>query len=410
MTGTSAPGHRPPTIGGEERTSIVLTPTLRQSAKRGLFWIVVAVFLVALAVGALLLNGASSDAARLSPNSAGPEGTRALVEVLRQQGVDVTTTTSLRDTLAAIGDAQSTTLAVYDSEQYLADDGKNADLASIAADLILLDPSFDALATLAPGVSAAGTPDSDPLEAGCDVAAAEVAGTVTAGGTAYRVADGTDVTTCLRSDSPGADDAFSLVRLGGASGTVTIVGATDALTNAQIRARGNAAFALTLFGENPSLVFYLPSAADLDQGLDPADVTPAWLAPLIGLFLLTVIAAGIWRGRRFGPLIIENLPVDVKSSETMEGRARLYERGSARLRALDALRMGSVARLARQVGLPLSATVDEVAARVAEVTRGEPRSIRSLLVDSEPTNDRELVALSDGLSELEARVATSMRA
>ena len=410
MTGTAAPKLRTPTMDGEGRTSVVLTPTLRQSAKRGLFWIVIAVFLVVLAVSTLLLNGASTDAARLSPDSAAPKGTRALVEVLRQQGVDVTTTTSLRETLAAIGDPESTMLAVYDPEQYLAADGKNADLASIAADLILLDPNFDALAALAPGVSAAGAPDSDPLEVECDVAAAAVAGTVTAGGTAYRVVDGTDAITCLRSDSPRAADAYSLVRLESASGMVTIVGATDALTNAEIRARGNAAFALTLFGENPSLVFYLPSAADLDQGLDPADVTPAWLSPLIALFLVAVVAAGIWRGRRFGPLIIENLPVDVKSSETMEGRARLYERGSARLRALDAMRMGSVTRLARRVGLPLAATVDEVAARVAEVTREEKRSIRSLLVDSEPTNDRELVALSDGLSELEARVATSMRA
>ena len=410
MTGTAAPKFRTPTMDGEGRTSVVLTPTLRQSAKRGLFWIVIAVFLVVLAVSTLLLNGASTDAARLSPDSAAPKGTRALVEVLRQQGVDVTTTTSLRETLAAIGDPESTMLAVYDPEQYLAADGKNADLASIAADLILLDPNFDALAALAPGVSAAGAPDSDPLEVECDVAAAAVAGTVTAGGTAYRVVDGTDAITCLRSDSPRAADAYSLVRLESASGMVTIVGATDALTNAEIRARGNAAFALTLFGENPSLVFYLPSAADLDQGLDPADVTPAWLSPLIALFLVAVVAAGIWRGRRFGPLIIENLPVDVKSSETMEGRARLYERGSARLRALDAMRMGSVTRLARRVGLPLAATVDEVAARVAEVTREEKRSIRSLLVDSEPTNDRELVALSDGLSELEARVATSMRA
>ena len=64
------------------------------------------------------------------------------------------------------------------------------------------------------------------------------------------------------------------------------------------------------------------------------------------LLLLVFLAAAFWRGRRLGPLVVENLPVVVRASETMEGRARLYQKSSARLHALDALRIGAIQRLA----------------------------------------------------------------
>ncbi len=117
-----------------------------------------------------------------------------------------------------------------------------------------------------------------------------------------------------------------------------------------------------------------------------------------------VIAAGIWRGRRFGPLVVENLPVTVRASETMEGRARLYQKSSARLRALDSLRIGTIARLARSCGLPRLATVEEVVAAVAPLTGRPVTEVRGLLIDRHPASDAELVVLSDELLELERNV------
>ena len=70
------------------------------------------------------------------------------------------------------------------------------------------------------------------------------------------------------------------------------------------------------------------------------------------MLVLVALGAVFWRSRRVGPLVVENLPVVVRASETMEGRARLYERSNSRLHALDALRVGTVARLARTCGLP----------------------------------------------------------
>ena len=99
----------------------------------------------------------------------------------------------------------------------------------------------------------------------------------------------------------------------------------------------------------------------------------------------------------------------MRASETMEGRARLYQKGAARLHALDALRIGAVSRLATLCGLSRLATVDDVIAAVATVTTRDPAGIRSLLLTAEPRTDRDLVRLSDELLELERHLARAIR-
>lgn len=136
---------------------------------------------------------------------------------------------------------------------------------------------------------------------------------------------------------------------------------------------------------------------------------PGWVLPTEFLAVLVVLAAALWRGRRFGPLVIERLPVIVRASETMEGRARLYQRASARRHALDSLRIGTIGRLASLCGLPVLATVDEIIGAVAALTASDPADIRALLVDEVPRNDAQLIALSNRLRELETTVASATR-
>jgi hypothetical protein len=93
----------------------------------------------------------------------------------------------------------------------------------------------------------------------------------------------------------------------------------------------------------------------------------------------------------------------------MFGRARLYEFGAARLRALDSLRIGTIQRLASSCGLPRLATVDEVVLAVEAVAGMQSGDIRRLLIDGVPANDRELVELSDQLLKLEHAVAAAVR-
>jgi len=384
----------------------VLTPTLGVVARRSLFWVGVAVFLVLVAVVSFAIAGSGATANPLDPTSAGAEGTMALAEVLRQQGVVVTPTSTLSETRSRIVDRAATTLVIYDSADFL-DDTRLREAVQLADRVIVLDASFSALSAVAPSVAQAGKVTTD-LTADCPLAAVKVAKTVSGSGSGYRVLGSpSGVTGCLAS----GDGVFSLVQIDRSASTLVLLGATGSLTNSLIADQGNAAFAVTLMGESRDLVWYLPSVADLPGG-DAATVaalTPRWVIPVMLLLVVTTIAAGIWRGRRLGPLVFENLPVTVRANETMIGRSRLYDRANSRLRALDALRIGSIERLARVCGLPRSAGLPEVIGSVSALSGLPAREVSDLLVDARPANDRDLLRLSDRLLEMERVVADAAR-
>ena len=250
------------------------------------------------------------------------------------------------------------------------------------------------------------------LAADCDLAAVERAGSVLGDGSGYRVISTVDtpefehVESCLGS----GDETYSLLQFEGEGRTITVLGASAALSNEHVAESGNAALALNLLGENATLVWYQPTIADAAGSTATiADLTPAWLSAVLALLFLVVIAAGVWRGRRMGPLVVENLPVTVPSNETMDGRARLYQKASARLRALDALRVGTVARLATACGLARTASVAEVAAVTASITGKSLHEVRWLLLEAEPATDRDLIQLSDDLLVLDAASAVPRR-
>ena len=131
--------------------------------------------------------------------------------------------------------------------------------------------------------------------------------------------------------------------------------------------------------------------------------------PLALLLVMVAIAAAVAQGCRMGPFMVEPLPVIVPASETMRGRARLYGAARARLRAADALRLGTISRLASDTGLASNASVDDVVASVASVLGRPTLQIRALLVDRIPSTDRDLVELSDLLLHLERDVHARVR-
>ena len=376
-------------------TQHVLTPTTGRVLKRALFWIGAALFAIIVAIVSLLAAGSSSAGPPLHPTNPAPAGAMALAEVLRQQGVDVMVTDTLADTRDAVESPAETTLVLHDLGGYL-DAGQLREAVALADTVILIDPGFAELQAVAAGVAQAGVVD-EPLEAGCDVPAARRAGTVSGEASGYRILDAdAGAIGCFAS----GDDVVSLVAL---PGGLTVLGTTAALSNESIIRDGNAALALGLFGAHEHLVWYLPSFGDLPESAPATlgELTPAWVTPVLSLLVLTFVAAAVWRGRRLGPLVIENLPVTVRASETMLGRARLYEKSSSRLRALDALRVGSLQRLATSCGLPRTATVDDIAGAAAQLTGAQVGDIRRLLVDAVPATDAELMSLSDALLTLE---------
>jgi hypothetical protein len=269
---------------------------------------------------------------------------------------------------------------------------------------VLVMPGFSALRELAPGVGAAGSPAhaKKALTARCDAPAARKAGTISAPQTTYR----------LKSDAytgcfPSSADTYALVAVSDGEYTTWLSGSTSVFDNENVLRQGNAALALNLLGSHETLVWYLPTLADVDATGPPGlgELTPGWLTPVILLLIAATIAAAVWRGRRFGPLVIENLPVVVRAGETIQGRTRLYQRSSARLRALDALRIGAVGRIATRCGLPRTATSIEVADAAAALIGANASLVRGILLDTAPGSDAELMRLSDQLAELERAVA-----
>lgn len=397
-------------------TDEILTASPRAALRR---YAVLIVVLAVVVIGAVvILIARSSGSASHDPLSAtnpAPEGSMAVVQVLEQHGVRVIPTDSLEATRTALAgvDTSDATVLVYDPQSFMTPVQRGAVL-SLGTDVVAVEPDLFALPDLAPGVGLTGKL-AGSFSADCPVDAVQRAGSVSASGVGYRITASKDG---VSADEGAARDATTCLTKKGASGLVelprggtelSILGLGSALQNGTIATKGDAALALNLLGAHRTLVWYISTYADLQQGQTPtlADLTPGWVTPLLTMLALAGIAAAIWRGRRFGPIVVENLPVVVRASETMEGRARLYSRARARLRALDALRIGTVERLARAVGLPRTAAVAEVVNAVAALTRRDRTAVSALLLDAVPANDAELVQLSDELLTLEADVAAT---
>jgi hypothetical protein len=365
----------------------------------------VAIGLALLVVGGIggAVSAANQWAERgvLDPDSSGPDGARAITEILRDHGVDVRVA---RDR-ATVADALATgpaTLVLPDAPA-LSNDAV-ADLADAADDVVLIEPRSRTLDMLLPGSAPAGVAPDAAVEPGCDVEAARNAGAVTPGGL-YSAGDG--ATGCYP-----AGDGFGLLTQPTDQGRISAVDGEALFTNQHLAENGNAALAANLMGRHPLVVWYVPGLGDTDLAdTDPSlgDLTPPWVSPVIVLLLIAGIAAGIWRGRRFGPLVAERLPVTVRASETTEGRARLYARARDPLHAADRLRIGELRRLAALLGLGAHAAAPDIADAAAGRTGIDRRVVRGILIDDVPRTDADLVALSTRLRDLEDAVRAAVR-
>jgi hypothetical protein len=105
----------------------------------------------------------------------------------------------------------------------------------------------------------------------------------------------------------------------------------------------------------------------------------------------------------------EKLPVAIRASETVEGRARLYRKANARDRAATALRSATRTRLAPLVGVPVSqahtpeSLLPALSAHL-HGAHGDGQALHTLLFGPPPGDDAALIALADQLDALEREV------
>jgi hypothetical protein len=393
------------TLTAAPATSV--SPTARQmwTRSRG-----IALALALLAVAAVVIAVIRSDARHgtLDPRSADPYGSHAVAALLAGHGVSTRVVTTLPEARAAADPDTTLLVAVPDLLTEEQQTRLRAATADTGGRTVLVAPGIWSVETLVPGITADPAISSETtLSPGCSLPEALRAGPADTGGLRYS------------STRLGADACYPSQRLAtllrvpadAGAGDTIVLGSPDILFNKRLADHGNASLALQLLGSRSHLVWYLPSLSDTTAA-DPQgqrsllDLLPAgWRWATLQLFVAIALTA-LWRARRLGPLVTEKLPVAIRASETVEGRARLYRKADARDRAAAALRSTTRTRLAPLAGVPLTqahAPEALIPALAAHLHRDAP-ALHALLFGPPPGDDTALVALTDQLDALEREV------
>ena len=158
------------------------------------------------------------DAVPLSPGNAGPDGARAVTQILGRHGVDVHTAGTFEEAMAALGESSAATLLLYDRNGIL-DEPRLRDLAAAAGEVVVVTPRLETLTALGSGIRQAGVvpDDAPPLAPGCPLPDALAAGEVS--GSQGFVYDGG--VSCYRP----AGSAAGLLAVSG-DGQLTVLGST----------------------------------------------------------------------------------------------------------------------------------------------------------------------------------------
>ena len=382
---------------------------------RRIHWVLGVAVVVALVVLAILVVvGRAGRQQSDDPRSSVPSGAGALGALLAAEGVQVTTTDEVDEAATAAGPGRTLVVA-------------NADRLEAAAARRLLTAGWGRVILLRPGAPALTrfrvrasrqAPMYGSVEPDCPVEAAQRAGTITVEGLrASYTATGPVEFACY--PTPRGHIYLGATTTDGVP--VQLVG--GGVANSELSADGNAAFGLNVFGANPGIT-WLMARSELPSGTGgPPSLLPPWWPIAVTQCAVAFLVVAIWRGRRLGPILSEPLPVRVRAAETVEGHGRLYSRLSARDRAAEALRAGTIARLSRAFGHaenpaafdpgwtppePPGAVFDpggtppeDLSEAVARRTGRDPAEVRRLLFEAVPGSDDDLVNLARHLDQLE---------
>lgn len=335
---------------------------------------------------------------RMDPEATSADGAHAIVTLLSDHGVEVVAA----DDIAGVErSARPDSLLLVAPTPFLIDDEGLQRLSRLPGDVLLVEPLSRTREALAPKIRTAPRTSfgGDP---NCDMREATRAGSaqLNVSDTYEPITEGTVLTRCY---------GGALVRYTEGGRTITVVGTADFMTNSGLLQEGNAALAMNLAGVHPRVIWYTPKRIDGESGGSSSimDLIPARVGWIVLQLCLAVAFVALWRGRRIGPLVAEDIPVVVRASETVEGRGRLYRSRRARDRAASALRTAVQQRVLPRLGLGAQSDPISIVEALARRTRYEPMVIEHALYGPPPSDDAELVNLSRLLDDIERQVANS---
>ena len=200
-------------------------------------------------------------------------------------------------------------------------------------------------------------------------------------------------------------DGYGYLELPLKSGkTLRIITNPELVTNKYLDKDDNAALALYATGRGSEVAFYNAENADSfnsDQQLKPY---PSWLVPLMWQFALLALVWAFIVGRRQGRIVNEPLPVVAQGTETTVGRAGLYQRARASEHSGRILRIATIIRLGRRLGISPNADATLVTQTGSMACNRTAKEIEYILYGPEPASAVELTQLSQALEQLEEEV------
>lgn len=327
----------------------------------------------------------------------GGNGTQALAQLLRAEGLRVRTAGSAAE---AAAEGPGTTVAVVNVGA-LTDDQRAA-LAHSGADITVVGALYQNFDGLTAGMVPQGASATGVLAPRCQEDDAVAAEALQGSRGSVSVDEGAGAVGCF----PVYEDrfAYATARLPG-GGRLRVIADADLMTNDALARAGHAALAIRALGHHGQLL-WLDASRLSPLSVWDTPALPPWMPPLMLQLGLVVLVAALARGRRFGRFAREDLPVLVRATETTRGRGRMYRRAADRRRAAQALRSGTALRLGRRLGVPASAEPGDLVEVVARAAGLPDRLVAGVLYGPPPPTDRSLADLAAQLDRLESEVSS----
>ncbi len=186
--------------------------------------------------------------------------------------------------------------------------------------------------------------------------------------------------------------------------TLRILPNAQLVTNKYLDKDDNAALALYATGRGSEVVFYNAETNESVYAAQAPKPYPSWLVPLMWQFGLLALVWAFIVGRRQGRIVNEPLPVVAQGTETTVGRAGLYQRARASEHSGRILRIATIIRLGRRLGISPNADATLVAQTVSMACNRTAKEIEYILYGPAPASAVELTQLSQALEQLEEEV------
>ncbi len=342
------------------------------------------------AVGILALALALGSPSGGGLDGRGPGGLLALRRLLESTGHEVS--------VADVPDGDAAFFVTFDLRE---DDETDAllDWTSAGGRLIVADPTSAILRHAGIGVAGSlGGAERRGLPARCVAPHSAAAPRLYVMGTGSALMSAPGGLPCYHA----AGGAYLITRPVGA-GILVAIGGTSAISNELLGDGDNAAFAITLFGDQRRVVFASPGP----PGRRPSglwEALPNRGRVMVILLVAAAFAFALARGRRLGNAV-EEIPVAaIPASELSAATARLYRTARAGAFAGSVLRRAARRRIAHRLGLPSGDPLGELPS-LLERAGAADRALAGRVLDGEdPAGDDDLIRLGKEIEELRQRV------